>query len=62
MVQEFEYYRKRMAEEDERARRTMGSEAELVHRSLAAQYARRALSALTTTAGNDAQTETLQSA
>ncbi|HEX7856734.1 MAG TPA: hypothetical protein VF503_23895 [Sphingobium sp.] len=61
-MKEFEYYRKRMSEEDERARRTMGSEAELVHRSLAAQYARRALTALTAAVDKDEQKAALQSA
>lgn len=50
---EFEYYRFRLSQEDERASRTMGSEAELVHRALAAQYARKAMAALSAAADND---------
>jgi hypothetical protein len=50
-MQDFEYFRKRVAQEDERARRTMGSEAELIHRALATHYAKKAMSVL---AGRDA--------
>ncbi|MFT3964691.1 MAG: hypothetical protein QM690_02260 [Sphingobium sp.] len=61
-MQEFEYFRKRVAQEDERARRVQGTEAELVHRAMAAHYARRAVEALGQAAGNDAGPDMLRSA
>lgn len=61
-MKDFEYYRKRVAEEDAKARRTIGTEAELVHRALATVYAQRALSALAGVADNDGGPGLLQSA
>ena len=54
-MSEFEYFRMRVAQCDEQARRVIGTEAELVHRSLAAQYARRAIEVLSNSAVNDRQ-------
>lgn len=61
-VTEFEYFRMRVAQEDKKARAVLGTEAELVHRSLAANYARRAVAALSASAVNDAQEPLDQSA
>lgn len=52
-VTEFEYLRMRVAQEDEKARKVLGTEAELVHRSLAAHYARTAAASLSAEAAND---------
>ncbi|MCE7797252.1 hypothetical protein LWE61_11855 [Sphingobium sufflavum] len=52
-MSDFEYLRHRLEEEDEKAKRMVGTEAELIHRSLAAIYAKRALVALERSAGND---------
>ena len=61
-VNEFDYFRKRLSQEDERARRTMGTEAELIHRALATHYAQRAVAALSRVAGNDTQDDLLKTA
>lgn len=52
-MSDFEYLRHRLAEEDEKAKRAVGTEAELIHRALAAIYAKRALAALERSAVND---------
>jgi hypothetical protein len=61
-VSQFEYFRMRLRQEDERARKTMGTEAELLHRTMAAHYARLASDALTAAAGNDPEIVLVQSA
>lgn len=54
-MNELEYYRQRIAREDECAGRVVGTEAELIHRCMAARYAQLALEYLSRSAGNDSE-------